>query len=222
MNEQDPKPGFWGDERGAVFVEFIIVLYAFVFILLGVVQTGLMVCGSFYTNYANFMALRTAAVWLEHKEDGIISQDELNGTGGKCRLAALRALKPMERYLFKNPTNTGARDRALGRINFILTEGGEAFDGESKFIDGRLEYEYPLIVPFVGRVISALAKGTGAPSAENEIRVGRNFAYDVEGIGERYPTVTLRSNNELAQGGSPPRPHRMAVQRRWKYTTVVD
>ena len=214
----DKSKGFWADERGAAFVEFIIALYAFLFVLLGVVQVGLMVCSSLYVNYGNYMALRTAAaVWQEPKEDGLISQSEFND---KCLGAALHALGPVERYHWKHPFDGSAKSNAQSRLHFTCNPTSDQFDGKAKGLTGKLEYDCPMIVPFVGRVISALAKHTGQPSAEQENRVGQNFAYDTSAM-DRYPTVTLRSNNDLGQGGLP-RPHPVTIQRRWKYSLMQD
>jgi hypothetical protein len=138
--------------------------------------------------------------------------------------AALHALGPMERYYFKHQDDAGARSDALSRIRFFCTEATGTYDGRCKAIKGRLEYDYYLIIPFVGRVLSGMANNVGyKPTAEQDNRVGQNFAYDTTGLGTTYPKVTLRSNNDLSQdGGDPPHPHELAVQRRWKYATVQE
>lgn len=200
------------DDAGAAMLEFILVLYAFLFVLLGVVQVGLMVTASYYTNYANFMAMRAASVYYEAMEDGFISRSDFEQ---RCEKAALYALGPMERYWWTSGDND-AESRALDRLEFKYEEGSDKLqDGRAASLKGRLEYDYRLIVPFVGRVISALGKGMTA-------KPGAPFAYDTEGMGTRYPTLKLGPNDELSDetSGSPPRYHEILVQRRWQFEIV--
>jgi hypothetical protein len=202
---------FRKDERGTAFLEFILIIYAFLFILMGVVQTGLMVSASFYTNYAAFMAMRTAAVQYEVMEDNFISQNDFET---RCKYGALTALGPIERFWWQNELRIDKAQEILSRIRFVYEESSDRFDGRANQLKGRLEYDYRLIVPFVGRVIAGLTQ-SGVPAAD---RAGaRSFAYDTTTAWNRYPTVKLRSNNDLNPDGSPPRFHQMVIQRRWKF-----
>lgn len=206
----------WRNEEGVAFLEFILVLYAFLFLLLGVVQVAMMALASFYTNYGNFMALRTAAVWYEPYQNEFISKGDFED---KCKEGALMAMAPIERYYYK--TNSGsAKSNALNRITFIYEEDTSMTDsdGRAAMMKGRLEYDYQLWVPFVGRVISGLQK-SGVPQAS---RTTNAWAYDKEGGGSRYPTVKLRSNNDLNTGESSPRTHKTLLQRRWKFPVLQD
>ena len=189
----------WRNEEGVVFLEFILVLYAFLFVLLGVVQIALMSMASFYTNYGNFMALRTAAVWYEPYQNDFISKSDFES---KCKEGALMAMAPIERYYYKTE-GFSARSKALNRIKFIYEEDTSITDsdGRAGMMKGRLEYDYQLWVPFVGRVISGLQKA-GVPQAS---RTTNAWTYDTEGAGTRHPTVKLRSNNDLNTAESSPR-----------------
>src|SRR5690606_29047945 len=138
--------------------------------------------------------------------------------------AALEALMPMERFLFRTG-DPNARAAALDRIRFIHDGDGflAIFLGGSEFIEGRLEYDYPLYMPFVGRMFSAF----GDSDRDNNPNTGQfnrnvnNWAYDNQTDFARYPTLTIRSNNDAANafnaGADVPRPHRMTIQRRWQY-----
>lgn len=226
--EQSVLERFIEDEEGAVFLEFLIVLYAWMCILFGVIQCGLIAIGSFYVNYANFMALRTASVLYEFNEVGWISNSSFNRT---CREVGLKALAPLERRYWTAPISAGGvqegldalmfRTRFVSRVNNSL---GTTSDNKPLYIQGRFEYDYYLIVPFVNRVIAAFdPSGTDrdVPTGPGSNRVMHEFASDNTPQG-RFPTFKLRSNNSVPSPinrnpGSPPIMHNMIIQRRWKY-----
>jgi hypothetical protein len=218
------------EEDGAMFLEFLIVLFPFMFILFGVIQVGLIVMASFYTNYANFMALRTASVWYEMKEDGFISQNELIQ---KCEETAGAALGPIEPYIYRHYYQPINRFTAAGitgeafvqklllrllRVKFNLTEGTKV-GGKPVTIKGVLDYEYPLVAPFAGGVIAAFGKQKHAKSGTDDAtnRVMHEFVSELAPLYLAYPSLVIHSSDDLNPNGSPPFPHEMVVQRRWTY-----
>jgi hypothetical protein len=213
---------FVRDETGAVFLEFLIVLFSFLFILFGVIQVALIAMASFFTHYANFMALRTAAVQYELFEDDFISESDFEN---KCRDTAAAALGPMEAYVYHHDFDILAKFWLRQRVNFEYEADAGAHPGgggpapKPVVIKGHLEYDYYLIVPFAGNVIAAFGKGKNIPSDE---RVMQEYAWEGGNQGifgkEPYPLLRLRSNNDLStEGGAPPHPHEMLIQRRWNY-----
>ncbi len=203
---------FQSDEEGAVFLEFLIVLYAWMFVLFGVIQVGLIVIASFYVNYANFMALRTAAVHYELYEATWESKSKFDNT---CRDAAVAALAPIERFYWKNPySGFMSWINAQNRTTFTWrTTGGSP----PTIIEGSLSYRFFLVVPFVNRVIAAFDPTGSDLDPPNRDRNMENFASDNTPWG-KYPTLNLRSNNSVDnQTGTPPLFHQMIIQRRWRY-----
>ena len=140
------QPDLLADETGAVFLEFLIVLFPFMFILFGTIQIGLIATASFYTNYANFMALRTAAVRWELKENNIESSSNFNL---RCKLAAMAAIQPIEHFWYKNPFDAGAQLDVANRVRVTIEAVNDNFTGPSgtnqanrpKFIKGHTEYD---------------------------------------------------------------------------------
>ena len=216
--ENKDRDNFFRREEGAALIEFVIVLYPFFFLLLGTIQTALLVTASFYTGYANFMALRTASVHYESMENGLISESDFRR---KCEEAALSALGPMEPYWWTNEKDSSSKTHALERINFIYKEDDEKLVYENKpaFLNGRLEYGYPLIMPFVNRVFSALSKDM-TPEEGDYFSRETMYPYETETPENEFPTFTLRSNNDLSENittEGPPYFHKILIQRRWLY-----
>jgi hypothetical protein len=211
-NVRDGVRGFLADESGAVFLEFLIVLFAFMFILFGVIQVALISMASLFANYANFMALRTASVQYELFEDNFISQAALDL---RCRATAAAALGPMEAYLYRHPTDITANADLQTRLTFTTRTRDPQVNGRPAVIQGRLQYQYYLIVPFAGNVIAAFGAGQSVP---DNPRVMHDFAWQGGNAIRPYPLLRLRTSNDLStEGGGPPFFHDMLIQRRWVY-----
>ncbi len=192
-----------GDERGTALIEFILVMYPFLFLLMGVVQMAMLAMGALYVNYANFMALRTASVWYEPKEYGYIGDTEYDL---RCKTAAMMALGPLERYAWVQ-NDAASQAEVLTRLSFDSSVDG----GDANLLKGKLSYDFYLWVPFAGRVISGLMKN-GVPAGESTRDV---IAGESETPLNATPILTLRSRNDFADDGY----HRVVIQRRWKYPT---
>ncbi len=200
----DSQKGFVQDETGAVFLEFIIVLFAWMFILFGVLQIGLIAIGAYYVNYANFMALRTAAVQYEYVEYGWINNREFRNL---CEAQAAKSLAPLEPKLWKTQAMLPELDRDLRRrlrFHYIPTE---------PYMSGGLEYDFYMVIPFANYVIAAFDRRPPV-SQSNSRRVMRNFQF----VSSRtFPTIKLRSHNTVSGTNSIPAMHKMLIQRRWRY-----
>jgi hypothetical protein len=201
------------DEQGAVMLEFIIVLYVFLFLLLGILQFGLLGIASYYVNYSNYMACRTAAVHLDQMENGVITKQLFNG---KILEQAALSLGPLEPQLWKDPTNTTKLHDVKKRIQFYWRNGGTAIsqpDGTvQKGLRGRLEYRYYLVVPFMNGLIAAFQHSFSSQDDQ--------WVFEKAQSGEPYPSITLTSNFDLTirtASESPPYDHPMNISRRWVY-----
>jgi len=207
----------WRDERGAAFLEFLIVLYAWMLLLFGIIQCGLLAIAAFYVNYANFMALRTASVHYEYYEAGWMSASALRD---KCEKAALKALAPLERYYWKKSASLfgSSTSEILNRIRFDYTTSGNLPSPDNSkpvYIHGRLTYHFHLIVPFVNQVIYAFGQDYTATPPDDS-RVMKNVVGRIP-PSRMTPTLRMQSRNNLNSDGGPARYHDMVIQRRWRY-----
>ena len=185
-------------------LEFVIVLFAWMFILFSVIQVGLIAIGAYYVNYANFMALRTAAVQYEY-----VSYDWINERQFKdlCESQAMKSLAPLEPRTWRTQNMPPDANRDFRqRVRFHNQRRGA-------FMRGALEYDYYMVVPFANYVIAAFDSRPPV-SNTNEVRVMRNFRSVAT---PTYPTIKLRSHNGVSGSGNVPEMHRMLIQRRWRY-----
>jgi hypothetical protein len=202
------RKGFLEDEQGAVMLEFLIVLFAWMFLLFGVIQIGLIAIASYYVNYANFMALRTASVHYEYVDYGWINYRQFRNI---CEHQAAISLTPMEPKRWREasrgiPPQVNAD--FMRRVRFVPSP----YIPNARTMRGLLEYDYYLIVPFANYVIAAF-DSTPPLTATQERRVMQNFRTE---SAPTFPTIRLRSNNNADPGG-PPGFHDIVIQRRWRY-----
>lgn len=203
-------------EEGAAFLEFLIVLYAWMALLFGVIQFGLIAISAFYVNYANFMALRTAAVQYEYYEAGWMSESAFRT---QCERAAAKALAPQERFYWKKTASFSgyqtAFNQIMARTRFDYTTSGSLPDGKPAYIHGRLTYRFHMIAPFVNLVINAFANNPYVQPIDDR-RVMQNFVSERPASG-MLPTLRMQSRNDLRSDGGPIYYHDMVIQRRWRY-----
>jgi len=198
---------FCRDERGAVFLEFLIVLYAWMLLLFGVIQVGLIAIAAYYLNYGHFMAMRTASATVQWIDHGFVSESQWK------RMAADQAAKsmgPLHRHFWVN-NNTSSLQTEKNYTQFEATRERSG-DVVTK-ISGQTTYQYPLIVPFVNFVIAAFQENMDPP---DENRVMQNVATYVPPAGG-MPRLRMKSRNGLSEGGGNSENHEILAQWRWRY-----
>jgi hypothetical protein len=198
---------FCRDERGAVFLEFLIVLYAWMLLLFGVIQVGLIAIAAYYLNYGHFMAMRTASATVQWIDHGFVSESQWKRMAAD---QAAQSMGPLHRYFWVN-NDFSSLQTEKNYTNFIATR--EKTGSVVTTIRGQTTYEYPLIVPFVNFVIAAFQENM---TPLNENRVMQNVATYVPPSGG-MPRLRMKSRNSIPDPGDDPEFNEILAQWRWRY-----
>lgn len=138
---------FRKDQTGQAMAETAITIMVFLMLILGIMQLALMFNARLVVEYAAYCAARSAIV---HGADNVTA-----------RRAAQIVLTSLERknIIWYNSVDVTVDIRSSMSGSSILFDDIKRRD--ENLIRVRVTYQYELIIPYVNRIISTLAGGTG-------------------------------------------------------------